>query len=459
MRCAPSLVPMLEFFGWDEDWERPRPVDWLRRDTVVAGIFLVWAVMALECQRALGLPHGVWPRWGLYAGMAAGVVPLVWRRRYPITMMLLMMTHMFVFGLAQPIVMSNMAVQAAYFFGLFTAMAWAENRQAVVLAAGGVIVFMFGWLAVEWSRASMLDQLVENMGGHRGDHSHALFGPGAGAVIYNLLMNAAFFFTAVGAGANSWRGARARAHAEEQAATITQQTERLAEQAVVEERLRIARELHDVVAHHVSAMGIQAAAGRKLLVKDPERACEALTNVEASSREAVTQMRSLLGTLRSGEKLDAAERVESSDGPARRAPEPSLADLPALIEECTADWFTVTYTDDLGSGADRVSSGMGHSLYRTVQEALANVRRHSTATSATVTLRGARRDGQDFVEVEILDEGRPRAGTSGSGLGLMGMRERIRAHHGEAEIGPRVTGGYRVRVRLPLEPAGEKVAA
>lgn len=92
-----------------------------------------------------------------------------------------------------------------------------------------------------------------------------------------------------------------------------------------------------------------------------------------------------------------------------------------------------------------------------MQEALANIRRHSTATSASVTVRsGGGEEGAGaarYAEVEILDEGRPRQGTSGSGMGLLGMRERVTAHRGSAEIGPRLTGGYRVRVRLPLPDA------
>ncbi|WP_455130708.1 sensor histidine kinase [Propionibacterium acidifaciens] len=90
---------------------------------------------------------------------------------------------------------------------------------------------------------------------------------------------------------------------------------------------------------------------------------------------------------------------------------------------------------------------IGLSIYRTVEEALTNVRRHSTARSAQVVVRITER----YAEAEILDSGRPVPGSSGTGLGLLGMRERVAGHKGEAEIGPRPTGGYRVRVRLPLE--------
>ena len=114
---------------------------------------------------------------------------------------------------------------------------------------------------------------------------------------------------------------------------------------------------------------------------------------------------------------------------------------------------TVSVAADAGHPLEEVPPIIGLSLYRTAQEALANVRRHSTAHRAGVVLRtGEGPDRTPYAEVEVLDDGRPRTGTSGSGLGLLGMRERVRSHGGECEIGPRVTGGYRVRVRLPYRP-------
>lgn len=439
---------MRSFFGVDAEWERPLPSDWLRTDVLVAAVFFVSSVLAVECQRALGLPEGTWSRWPVVASVALGVLPLVWRRRYPVTVMLLTAVHMFVFGVAQSLVMSNLGMQAAYFFAIFTALAWAPNRRAVSLTVAGVLIFMFGWLAVQWSSASMVDRILEDAGTYNLDRGSAIMGPAAGAVLYGLLINIAYFFTAVGAGASSWRGAMARAHAEEQAVTIAQQSDQLAEQAVVAERLRIARELHDVVAHHVSAMGIQAAAARKLLTKDPEKATTALSAVEVSSRDAVTQMRQLLGTLRAGSAASgSSESAEAESN--TRAPQPGLDAIDDLICEVRTDAFDVSYSNTATDACVPVS--VGHSLYRTVQEALSNVRRHSTATSASVFVREGVVDSRSYIEVEVLDAGRPRSGTSGSGMGLIGMRERVRAHRGQCEIGPRVMGGYRVRVRIPLE--------
>jgi signal transduction histidine kinase len=440
-----------EFFGLDDDWERPLPEGWFKRDALIAGVVFLSALLGLEVFRASGALSSGWPRWAIALAAAVGVAPLVWRRRFPVTVMMLTAAHMFVAGVTQPAVMANIGMQAAYFFAIFTALAWARDRRIVFLAACGVVIFMFGWLAVQWSVASVRDELVASYQGN-GSREGALFGPGAAAVLYGLMVNVLYFATAVGAGAVSWRGARARARAVEQARTITRQSDQLTEQAVVEERLRIARELHDVVAHHVAAIGIQAAAARKLMAKNPERATDSLSNVEASSREAVTQMRALLGTLRAEGQAGASGTKDAGEGETvtARTPEPGLSNIAALVDEVRSATFDV-HLDNLVD-VD-VPANIGHSIYRTVQEALANVQRHSTATAATVTLRTGEERNARYVEAEVLDDGRPRSGTSGSGLGLLGMRERVTAHRGTAEIGPRLTGGYRVRVRLPLDAA------
>ena len=158
-------------------------------------------------------------------------------------------------------------------------------------------------------------------------------------------------------------------------------------------------------------------------------------------------MRELLGTLRTGED-------EPTGGD--RAPEPRLADVPVLVEQVATPEVRVEcrVIEDPPGAVAAVPSAVGLSLYRTVQEALSNVRRHSTASAATVFVRVDRRPEPGFAygyaEVEVLDDGRPRTGTSGTGLGLLGVRERLAAHGGVSEIGPRITGGYRVRVRMPL---------
>jgi signal transduction histidine kinase len=186
-------------------------------------------------------------------------------------------------------------------------------------------------------------------------------------------------------------------------------------------------------------MGIQAGAARRVLDRDPDAARTALANVEQASREAVTQMRHLLGTLREG----TAERAE-------RTTDACVRDLPDLVAEVSGQGLAVNLdvVETQPDAAGRLSRGVGLAIYRTVQEALTNVRRHSTADTVSVVVRVD--ESTSYAEVEVVDNGRPRHGTSGSGLGQLGIRERAATHDGQVDIGPRVTGGYRVRVRYPL---------
>jgi signal transduction histidine kinase len=156
-------------------------------------------------------------------------------------------------------------------------------------------------------------------------------------------------------------------------------------------------------------------------------------------------MRSLLGTLR-----DLGDEAAERDG---RAPEPGVSDLPALAAERTASGLITAYdqVESSPGAAQQLPGPLGLSLYRVAQEALANTTKHSTARSARIVLRVEDRTPAPYAEVEVLDDGRPRGATSGSGLGHLGMRERAAGMRGEVEIGPRPTGGYRVRVRVPLE--------
>ena len=180
----------------------------------------------------------------------------------------------------------------------------------------------------------------------------------------------------------------------------------------------------------MSVIGIQAAAARRVIDRDPEAAATALGGIERSSREAVAQMRSLLGTLR-----DLGEEGAERDG---RAPEPGVSDLPALAAERTASGLVTAYdqVESSPGAAQQLPGPLGLSLYRVAQEALANTTKHSTARSARIVLRVEDRTASPYAEVEVLDDGRPRGATSGSGLGHLGMSERAAGMRGEVEIGP-----------------------
>jgi signal transduction histidine kinase len=206
--------------------------------------------------------------------------------------------------------------------------------------------------------------------------------------------------------------------------------------AVAEERARIAREMHDVVAHNVSVMVVQASAARRMIDHDPARAREALTSVEQTGREALAEMRRMLDVL----------RAEGED--AALAPQPSIDELESLIAVAREAGLDVEL--EVEGERRRVSSGVDLSAFRIVQEALSNTIKHAGAAHARVRLRF----GDDEMEVDVVDDGhgaRPRASDNGSGQGLVGMRERVAMLGGRLEAGYRANGGFEVRATLPLK--------
>ncbi|MGH3447755.1 MAG: sensor histidine kinase, partial [Nocardioidaceae bacterium] len=332
------------------------------------------------------------------------------------------------------------------FFVLFSGVAWGRERRTVTMAVAGVLVVMFGWLTWQYAVGSSAQSTLDAVNDR--PPAHGIFGEVTASVFYTLLINIVYFGAAIIGGQVSWRGARQRRRLADQAATLATQSDELRDHAVVEERMRIARELHDSVAQHVSVMGVQAAAARRVLDKDQDSAAKALESVESSARRAVGEMRSLLGALRSSEP-----GADISDG---RAPQPGLTDLADLVAQSDVAPMQVSFAvvEDPSKASGTVPDQVALALYRTTQEALANVSRHSTATNTSVVLRvQAPPTGSRYAEVEILDDGRPREQTSGTGLGVLGIRERVTSLRGTTEIGPRATGGYRVRVRLPLPEA------
>jgi signal transduction histidine kinase len=461
------VVRVLDWFGVDADWERvPAGRDAYRRDLLLGAGFAVLAAVSIELGRSMGIFEDVKePLWLIFLLGVVSTLPLAWRRRYPLISLVLVYGAFLGIGLTIPPITVLMPMQVVYFVALFTAVAWARDRRAMLVVVSACVLVMFTWLiwmfAVQQGIETMLEEFPT-----RADWP-GMVNPYLANAVYQIIVNIAFFGGAVVAGQMQWNAARRRRQLGDQAVTIEKQAAALTDQAIVAERVRIARELHDVVAHHVSVIGIQAAAARRVLDRDPARAAEALLTIERESREGVAQMRNLVGTLRSVPDIGGAGSSSGSDGAGSRAPEPGLADLPALTA-ADHDGLDTTFRqveEPPGAAAD-VPAPMGLSLYRTAQEAMANVRKHSTARSATVTLRVVRRPeaqaGQQFehgfAEVEVLDDGRPRHGTSGSGLGLLGIRERVATHQGMVEIGPRATGGYRVRVRLPLPAPGPGAA-
>jgi signal transduction histidine kinase len=219
---------------------------------------------------------------------------------------------------------------------------------------------------------------------------------------------------------------------EERAERLEREREENVRRATAEEQERIARELHDVIAHSVSVMVVQAAAANDVFERQPERAREALRSIEESGRSALTELRRLLGIVRATER-------------GRFEPQPGLATLEELIENVRATGLEVKL--ELDGELGELPSGVDLSAYRIVQEALTNTLKHAQATRARVRL--DRRDHE--LAIEVTDDGAGPVEESANGHGLIGMRERVALLGGVLEAGPGESGGFSVKARFPLE--------
>ncbi|UFU04495.1 sensor histidine kinase [Ruania suaedae] len=433
-------------FAWLNDpdepwWERPGPTPSQRRhDVVGALVYLAVALGVVALSKSYGMRIPEEPTWRAYLAIALMATPLGIRRRWPLPCLMAASMLFVVLSYLSPEVSISAPFQVAYFAALYTAVAWAKDRRLLWILMAAVVLAMALWITITLTvtnAATQMDDVFVDAAGP--------LPPMLAFVVYTALLNGAYFGGAVLIGRTAWRTALDRERVRTQAEQIAGQAAELATQAVLAERVRIARELHDVVAHHVSVIGVQAAAARRTLPVDPARSTEALRTIEVTSREAVSELRTLLHILRN----------DGHDG-LSRAPEPGLADLDALAHTHREAGLEVDVEIVEARAGDlaRISDPLSLSAYRCVQESLTNVRTHSSARRASVTVRTGGEETTSWLEVEVLDAGRPRGRTSGGGYGLRGIRERAALHHGHVEAGPRTAGpGWRVRVRFPYRSA------
>ena len=328
---------------------------------------------------------------------------------------------------------------------------WPFAAPVVTWASAAALSFVEGWLVVSVPSLYIAGLVASLLLGNVRDVVRARVGlaialGAAAIVVANDPGHSAGEFAVIpGTMAIAWfaglalreRAGQAEA-AQERATRAEREREENARRAVFEERVRIARELHDVVAHHVSMMGVQAGAARMVIDRDPAKATDALAAIEASSRQAVDELHRLLGFLR------------QAGDPDELAPSPGVSQLPGLVAGMTDSDLAVAV--DVEGEQRPLPPTVDVSAYRIVQEALTNTLKHAGASRADVRLRY----GPGELEVEIVDDGRgaAAAGGGGSGLGLIGMRERAALHGGQLSAGPVAGGGFAVRVTLPTADGG-----
>ncbi|GGS84677.1 sensor histidine kinase [Streptomyces chromofuscus] len=235
------------------------------------------------------------------------------------------------------------------------------------------------------------------------------------------------------------------AQLEERAARLEKEREAQSKVAVAAERARIARELHDVVAHNVSVMVVQADGAAYVLDAAPDQAKKALETISSTGRQALAEMRRLLGVLRTGEHQEGGEYV----------PQPDVRQIDDLVEQCRISGLPVDFKVE---GTPRpLPSGVELTAYRIVQEALTNTRKHG-GPNAGASVRLVYFDDGLGLLVEDDGKGAPHelyedGGLDGQGHGLIGMRERVGMVGGTLDAGPRPGGGFRISALLPLKPA------
>ncbi len=432
----------------DGDWERPPPTAQQQRWDVMIGILLaVGIILSTLLSRSLDTDlndlrpsQGEEILWALAVGL-----PLCLRRRYPLAV--LVICSIAFLGMQGRFVGDSAVSSICLFTALYTAGAWGRNRRITSTVRIVVIVIMFCWLAYAISTTAWADANDVTAA-----KDHGPIPVRTAAAIYTTAINILYFGAAWAFGNASWAQTKQRAELAERNQELRLERDENARRAVIAERVRIARELHDVVAHHVSVMGVQAGAARRVLNRDPELAARTLSSIEAAGRSAVEEMHRLLGVLREGEL---SERAYSD-----RSPAPGLDQLDALVEQARDVVPDASLT--VVGEPRAVPQSIAVSLYRIIQEALTNTMRHAGASRVDVRLRYL----DSAVEVEVVDDGRGTTNTEmtsagtrtgmSSGLGHVGMRERIALHNGQLEVGRRPDGGYRVRARFPVSSPAQK---
>jgi signal transduction histidine kinase len=437
----------------DRFWVRPRPDRaGLRYDVLLAVVMLVLTTFSVMQYYALGMYPSRPAIWIIGAWILLMCVPLAFRRLQP-EAVTLVIGATFIIG-AYQFVPELMFSNIAMFIAMYSLGAWGRNRLRANIVRGVVVVGMFAWLFSSLLQTSGFYSLSGSTFENAPDDAWIPAPVAAGLI--SIITNLLYFGGAWYFGDRAWASARDRCALETRTAELATERERVAEQAVTLERVRIARELHDVVAHHVSVMGVHAGAARRVLGRDADKAATSLGIVEDNARSAIEELHRMLVALRQEDDGTGSAGDGAGSDPSLTASTRGVDQLHELVADACGAGLQVGF--DVVGTPRPLTPTVDLIVYRVAQESLTNVRKHA-GTGARVDLR--LRYLADRVEVEVSDGGPAGAAASAAagpvrngpgGLGQRGMRERVAAVGGSIEIGPKARGGYLVRASLPTGP-------
>jgi signal transduction histidine kinase len=376
-------------------------------DLTITAAVGVGCTLEVWAPRVFGSTHMTGPRAGVFAAYTVAVAALAVRRRFPLTSTIIIVAALSVEWLAfgAP---EGFGVFATLVIAGYTVAAYEDRPRAL----GGLAALLAA--AVIWS---VRDPVPANL------RAHVVTAVWLSPVVMGWLLGAYLRTRRLYVRALHERADRAEREREEQAHA-----------AVASERTRIARELHDILAHNVSVMVVQAEAADEMLQRDmPDRARAPVWKIQETGRAALTDMRRMLGILR-----------EADSGPAL-TPQPGIANLQMLLTQVRESGLPVEL--EVRGDPEPLPPGIDLSAYRIVQEALTNALKYAGPARACVVVHFA----PGSLTLEIDDDGVGSSATGNGGHGLVGMRERVAVFGGDVEAGPKRGGGYRVTARLPLE--------
>ncbi|HEY4535736.1 MAG TPA: sensor histidine kinase [Enteractinococcus sp.] len=419
----------------EDQFVRKLPENWLRTDIILALVVAFVSVLSLQALRLTEIYEEIGVN--MLTAQAFSLLIsslLVIYRRFPIIAGAIF-TVIIVLG-SLSAATESYSVLFVGFMTIYSIGAWVSNRKAALWARVIIIAVQYLGSAYVLATSTEMADLNAEIGRDLSD-GELLY-----TAITTFLLFAGYYASAWYFGTRAWNRAKERWKLQRAHDELAHAQEQIADAAVQAERMHIARELHDVIAHHVTVMGVHASAARRLVEvqRDPAAVIEQLEHIEASSAQAVHELQTMVYTLR------------DQDGSTE--PLPDLSQLPELIRQADSTTQTVTY-EVVGQPVE-VSAAVELTLYRVAQEALSNARKHA-GNDVDVHVKLAYNDHD--IALSVTDDGKAYDPVlNGTGTGIQGMKERVHAVEGSLEYGPRTPYGWKVIVRVPCSRTTERVS-